>query len=484
MGKLATRYVLAVLGSIGMGIVYGLKVNLHVAIVGMVNHTALATSGPAHGGAAADDGTASETPEDGPFEWSSNVQGVLLSAYFWGYMVAQIPGGRIAEQFSAKWVMLFSVAINVICTLLSPCMAELHYAALIVMRVGEGIGGGVTFPAMHVMLAHWAPPNERSVMSSIVYAGTALGTVIFMLVSGLIAGAIGWEYVFYIEGGASAIWLVLWIVLIADTPQQQRFITPEEREYIVKSLHQDQDDAQPKKRKLKMPWRAAMTSPAFLAILIAHTCSNWGWYMVLIELPTYMSSVLKFKISQNAVLTALPFLCMWIFSMVLSKTLDTLRTKDVISTTTARKTATACASIVPMVCFLLICYAGDNTTVAVVLMTVAVMSVGGMFCGFLSNHIDIAPNYAGTLVAVTNTVATIPGITVPIFVGELIKHDSSKQSWIIIFWVTIVLYLIEAIVYLIFASGEEQSWNKIEDDPGEFQPLKQQNGQSPKTDRV
>lgn len=84
----------------------------------------------------------------------------------------------MAEMFSAKWVMFFSVAINVICTLLTPVMAGWHYAALILMRIGEGIGGGVTFPAMHVLLAHWAPPTERSVMSSIVYAGTALGTVV------------------------------------------------------------------------------------------------------------------------------------------------------------------------------------------------------------------------------------------------------------------------------------------------------------------
>lgn len=35
------RYVLAILGSIGMAIVYGLKVNLSVAMVAMVNHTAI-----------------------------------------------------------------------------------------------------------------------------------------------------------------------------------------------------------------------------------------------------------------------------------------------------------------------------------------------------------------------------------------------------------------------------------------------------------
>lgn len=55
----------------------------------------------------------------------------------------------------------------------------------------------------------------------------------------------------------------------------------------------------------------------------------------------------------------------------------------------------------------------------VVVVVVGITSIGGMFCGFLGNHIDIAPNYAGTLMAITNTAATLPGIIMPIFVGTI-----------------------------------------------------------------
>lgn len=48
-----------------------------------------------------------------------------------------------------------------------------------------------------------------------------------------------------------------------------------------------------------------------------------------------------------------------------------------------------------------------------------------MFCGFLSNHIDIAPSYAGTLMALTNTAATIPGIIVPLFVAHMTHGNVS-----------------------------------------------------------
>lgn len=82
------------------------------------------------------------------------------------------------------------------------------------------------------------------------------------------------------------------------------------------------------------------------------------------------------------------------------------------------------ASAVPMFCLLGASYATDKN-VTVLLMTIGVTCIGGMYCGFLANHIDLAPNFAGTLVALTNTVATIPGLVVPIFVGKLTKDNVS-----------------------------------------------------------
>ncbi|XP_045451418.1 sialin [Melitaea cinxia] len=472
------RYILAILGSIGMAIVYGLKVNLSVAMVGMLNHTAIhhavhnvkdednltVSTGEIE---CAPTGNMTNAKEaDGPFLWSSEVQGIILSCYFWGYFVSQIPGGRIAELFSAKWVMFFSVTINVVCTLLTPVMAEAHYVAVVFMRVGEGIGGGVTFPAMHVLLSKWAPPSERSVLAALVYAGTSLGTVISMLMAGVLTATLGWESVFYVMGGLSCAWCALWVWLVRDSPQTQPLISVEEREMIVTALGG--------KKKMAVPWKAVFTSGPFLAILVAHACSNWGWYMLLIELPFYMKQVLKFNMTENAVTTALPFLSLWFFSIGLSRGLDWLRNKGKITTTTARKIGTLFASAVPAACLLALCYVRCARGAAVALTALAVTAIGGMFCGFLSNHIDIAPNFAGTLMALTNTVATIPGIVVPIFVGVLTNGNQTISAWRVIFFVTIGLYIIEIIVYTLFGSGEEQPWNKVPEanEKSEETPLK------------
>lgn len=71
------------------------------------------------------------------------------------------------------------------------------------------------------------------------YIGTALGTVISIFVTGLLAGNLGWANMFYIEGALSLIWCFAWGFIVQDSPDQQKiFIHQEEKDYIAASLGQ------------------------------------------------------------------------------------------------------------------------------------------------------------------------------------------------------------------------------------------------------
>lgn len=63
------------------------------------------------------------------------------------------------------------VLITALFTLLSPIAARTNFPLFIIVRILEGMGEGVTFPAMHAMLARWIPPLERSKFAAYVYAG-------------------------------------------------------------------------------------------------------------------------------------------------------------------------------------------------------------------------------------------------------------------------------------------------------------------------
>lgn len=108
----------------------------------------------------------------------------IFRSYFWGYFVSQIPGARVAENFSAKYVMLFSVAINVFCTILTPLAAEEHYVYMIVMRILEGMQNFLFFSNWNQIirnsfllrqLRHWWWSNVSSDARDVGFLGTHRG---------------------------------------------------------------------------------------------------------------------------------------------------------------------------------------------------------------------------------------------------------------------------------------------------------------------
>ena len=155
---------------------------------------------------------------------------------------------------------------------------------------------GVSIPAIQVMLSKWSLPDERNRLSAFVYAGMSMGTVVSLPFSGFLAESLGWQSVFYVLGGLSLIWSVLWLFLVYDSPQQHPNLHLKEKQ-LFSSLCQQQQQST-RNATGGVPWRAIFTSAPFWAILIAHTCKNFGWYMLLVELPTYMKHVLRFNIGQ------------------------------------------------------------------------------------------------------------------------------------------------------------------------------------------
>ena len=80
----------------------------------------------------------------------------------------------MATRFGAKKVFGFGVFTTVVLTLVTPLVAH-NTALLLAVRIVEGLGEGVTYPAMHAMWARWAPPLERSRLATMCYSGEIRG---------------------------------------------------------------------------------------------------------------------------------------------------------------------------------------------------------------------------------------------------------------------------------------------------------------------
>lgn len=88
--------------------------------------------------------------------------GVVLSAYFYGYMVTQVLGGTLSERWSAKWTLFLSIFISSSMTIVSPIAARINVWLFFAVRVLIGLSHGVTNSSCYSLLSVWIPKQERA----------------------------------------------------------------------------------------------------------------------------------------------------------------------------------------------------------------------------------------------------------------------------------------------------------------------------------
>uniref|UniRef100_UPI00398F5BE5 sialin n=1 Tax=Pristiophorus japonicus TaxID=55135 RepID=UPI00398F5BE5 len=449
----SARYNLAILAFWGFFVVYALRVNLSVAMVEMLdNNATLSMNGSVEACPPHSNSTQQNDVKKGKvYNWDSDTQGWILSAFFYGYIITQIPGGYLAGRFGGKLLLGFGILGTSFLTLLTPPAAALGAYYVIVLRVIEGLGEGVTFPAMHAMWAKWAPPLERSTLVSLSYAGAQFGTVVSLPLSGIICYYMDWSYVFYIFGAFGVAWCLLWFWLASDTPETHRTISNAEREYIIFSLrgqHSFKND---------VPWGPIWKSLPLWAIIVPHFCYNWTFYTLLTLLPTYMKEILQFDIKENGFLSALPYLFCWMMMISAGLIADYLIKIHNLTISTVRKMCTVIGMVGPAIFLVATGYIGCNYIVAVLFVTVSSALGGFSMSGFNINHLDIAPSYAGILLGITNTFATIPGMVGPV-VAKTLTYNHTIAEWRTVFYIAAAIDVFGALFFTIFGKGVVQSW--------------------------
>eukprot|EP00095_Tigriopus_kingsejongensis_P002481 maker-scaffold988_size73003-snap-gene-0.16 protein:Tk02481 transcript:maker-scaffold988_size73003-snap-gene-0.16-mRNA-1 annotation:"hypothetical protein TcasGA2_TC006625" len=465
----SARYTLVFMAFLGFSNVYAMRVNLSVAIVSMVNHTAINSHQPAPNSNDTDvcpippgENHTSHLPPDGPFVWDEARQGLVLGSFFYGYVVTQYPGGRLAEHFGAKWIFGIGILITSVFTLLTPIAAQTDFILLIVVRVIEGLGEGVTFPVMLVLLAQWAPPQERSKMTSFAYGGAAFGTILAMPLTGLICDCLGWEAVFYVFGVLGVLWFVAWCFLCYDSPESHPRINEDEKIYILSSLNQDPTGGTGARHRttLATPWIPLLTSGPFYAILATHVFQSFGYYVLLTELPTYMTNILRYDIKSNALLSAVPYIFAWLVSILSPILADFLIRRETLTKTWTRKAFNTLATVGPALSLIGAAYSGCNYVLTIFLLTLAVATNGAIYSGEQSNMLDMAPNFAGTIMGITNTISNFMGFIAPQLTGLIINHNETLSSWRLVFFLAAGVNILGDLIYVIFGSANEQPWNQ------------------------
>jgi len=409
------RYNVVLLSTLAVFVCYIDRVNISVAIIPM----------------AAD------------LDWGMRTQGMVLSSFFVGYLLLQIVGGLLADRFGGKVVLGVGVLLWSLFTILTPPAASIGLGLLLATRILMGMGEAVTFPSIYSLYSRWVPITERSRAVGLANSGIPLGTIFALIVTPMIVQAWGWQWAFHLFGLVGVVWFVVWQVLVARSPEADQRMTEAEREFIKAGANSDPVEAGP-------PLREFLKSMPVWAIIVAHFCNNWSLYVLLSWLPTFINKGLGVDYASVGWVTMIPHVASFIFLNVAGSIADRLvrsgmdvgKVRKLMQTIGFGGISTA----------LLIVGEVESVWLAITIMTIGNALGAFVVGGFVVNHMDIAPKYAGTLMGITNTAGTIPGI-IGVFVSGLILELTG--SWALVFQVTAGVTLFGLVFFLMFSSSKK-----------------------------
>uniref|UniRef100_A0A1B6KHT2 Major facilitator superfamily (MFS) profile domain-containing protein n=1 Tax=Graphocephala atropunctata TaxID=36148 RepID=A0A1B6KHT2_9HEMI len=220
---IGVRHYQAMMTFVGLSLAYSLRVNLSVGIVAM---------------------TDPETREGiKALPWDMSHKGIIVSAFFWGYMMLPILGGHLSRTVGPKYVMFGIMVISSLATILCPYIAlNYNWIVFCANRFVIGLAQGAFAPSLNVHIARWAPSSEKNRMFSCIFVGTQVGASLAMLGAGyLAASSWGWPSIFYVTGILSLIWSLFWFFLGADSPDSHPTISDCERDFIKSELIHSSD---------------------------------------------------------------------------------------------------------------------------------------------------------------------------------------------------------------------------------------------------
>lgn len=212
--------------------------------------------------------------------------GIILSSFFFGYALIQIPGGWLADRFGSRKVIVVAVLMWSIFTGLTGFAWSL--TSLFLIRLLFGLGEG-TFPAGSTKaISDYFSKEKRTKAQSTMMSSNGLGSAIAPILVAPLLVWLGWRHVFLaisVLGIISIIWFLF------STRTKGEFADSEKAQKPSKEEYQ-------KLLRNSYVWKV-------LIIFFFVNITSWG---LMSWMPSYLMQVLGIDLKSVGLLSAIPSL--------------------------------------------------------------------------------------------------------------------------------------------------------------------------------
>jgi ACS family tartrate transporter-like MFS transporter len=169
--------------------------------------------------------------------------GFAAGIFFWGYFLFEIPSNLILHKIGARtWIARILITWGAVATL-TGFVQSAHQ--LYIARFMLGLAEAGYFPGIVLYLGYWFRQREKAQMIALILVGIPVASVLGAPISGFILdhvywfGLSSWRWLLILEGLPAATCAVLVSFLLPSRPEDARFLTAEEKTWIVDQLERE-----------------------------------------------------------------------------------------------------------------------------------------------------------------------------------------------------------------------------------------------------
>ncbi|KAF6041096.1 SLC17A6 [Bugula neritina] len=272
------------------------------------------------------------------------------------------------------------------------------------------------------------------------------------------------------------------MVFSSDTPDNHPYISEQEMMCLKNETVQLSADWK------STPWASMLRSKPFIALCLCSFAKGWVFDLLLAEAPTFLNAF-NLTVEEIGLFSALPFALRLALSYLSAIIGDYFINRNILSQTTARKLLNTIGFGTEAACLFSMGFIYSGSA-CVILLTIGSGTAGLYVSGWQTNHLDLAPQYVGILVAVTQSMSNLAGIIGPLLAtyfisirgkltfGREIPPNISEDiyAWHMTFLISALIDATGCAFYATFASGELQPWATEEENTEELSPVASTSG--------
>ncbi|WP_232698692.1 MFS transporter [Brevibacillus daliensis] len=376
------------------------------------------------------------------FSLTQKEWGLVGSSFFWFFSIAGILGAALSDRIGTKKMLAIMAISWTVIQFGAYAIASLPM--LVVARVLLGIGEGPFWATVVSHLNKWFPEEKRGLVYSTVNFGAFVGAVASAPLLVSMIDSYGWRFSWGFMGALSLLWLIIWLWIGKEKPEQN-----------VSSIEPE---------KIAMPkakWSdisGVLLSSTFIFSFLVYFAQIWGTTFAAVWEPIYLVKVFSFTNQEMAYSIAGTGLVAGLMTIVISSMGDRLYKKH----RSYRKSYVLIGGVSIILGGLFFYSVTLVQSTALVLMALCLGKGFAFSVGTAASVIvsSLLPERTGLLVGVLSSLVTLAGIISPLVTGSIVQAAGDLSiGFSNAMALNALIFVVFGVLFLLFTKRNEGKIN-------------------------